>query len=98
MLPARLRGEGVSERPTGFTGGRVNHSVYGVWDGTVHDYRRAADRGSVSLISGLDYFAPGNPAKAFVIKEKEGHGFGRLENNIDLYTQVLKFLDEQIGK
>ena len=42
--------------------------------------------------------AAGNPAKAFVIKEKEGHGFGRLENNIDLYTQVLKFLDEQIGK
>jgi dipeptidyl aminopeptidase/acylaminoacyl peptidase len=42
--------------------------------------------------------AAGNPAKAFVIKEKEGHGFGRLENNIDLYTQVLTFLDEQIGK
>jgi len=42
--------------------------------------------------------AAGNPAKAFVIKEKEGHGFGRLENNVDLYTQVLKFLDEQIGK
>lgn len=42
--------------------------------------------------------AAGNPAKAFVIKEKEGHGFGRLENNIDLYNQVLKFLDEQIGK
>ena len=42
--------------------------------------------------------AAGNPAKAFVIKEKEGHGFGKLENNVDLYTQVLKFLDEQIGK
>ncbi|MBL8311008.1 MAG: S9 family peptidase [Burkholderiales bacterium] len=41
--------------------------------------------------------AAGNPAKAFVIKEKEGHGFGKLENNVDLYTQVLKFLDEQIG-
>ena len=42
--------------------------------------------------------AAGNPAKAFVIKKKEGHGFGKLENNVDLYTQVLKFLDEQIGK
>jgi dipeptidyl aminopeptidase/acylaminoacyl peptidase len=42
--------------------------------------------------------AAGNPAKAYVVKEKEGHGFGRTENNVDLYTQVLKFLDEQIGK
>jgi dipeptidyl aminopeptidase/acylaminoacyl peptidase len=42
--------------------------------------------------------AAGNPAKAYVVKQKEGHGFGRLENNVDLYTQVLKFLDEQIGK
>ncbi len=42
--------------------------------------------------------AAGNPPKAFVIKAKEGHGFGKFENNVDLYTQVLKFLDEQIGK
>jgi dipeptidyl aminopeptidase/acylaminoacyl peptidase len=42
--------------------------------------------------------AAGNPAKAFVIKPKEGHGYGKPENNVDLYTQVLKFLDEQIGK
>lgn len=42
--------------------------------------------------------AAGNPAKAFVVKSKEGHGFGKLENNVDLYTQVLKFLDDQIGK
>ncbi len=42
--------------------------------------------------------AAGNPAKAFVVKAKEGHGFGKLENNVDLYTQILKFLDEQIGK
>lgn len=42
--------------------------------------------------------AAGNPAKAFVVKAKEGHGFGKLENNVDLYTQILQFLDEQIGK
>ncbi len=41
--------------------------------------------------------AAGNPAKAYVVKAKEGHGFGRLENNVDLYTQVIKFLGEQIG-
>lgn len=42
--------------------------------------------------------AAGNPPKAYVVKQQEGHGFGKLENNIDLYTQVLKFLEEQIGK
>lgn len=25
-------------------------------------------------------------------------GYGKAENNVDLYTQVLKFLDDQIGK
>jgi dipeptidyl aminopeptidase/acylaminoacyl peptidase len=42
--------------------------------------------------------AAGNPAKGYVVKAKEGHGFGRLENNVDLYTQILKYLDEQIGR
>jgi dipeptidyl aminopeptidase/acylaminoacyl peptidase len=42
--------------------------------------------------------AAGNPPAAYVVKEKEGHGFGKLENEVDLYTQVLKFLDQQIGK
>jgi len=40
----------------------------------------------------------GNPAKAYVVKEKEGHGFGKLENNVDLYTQILAFLEAQLGK
>ena len=40
----------------------------------------------------------GNPPKAYVIKEKEGHGYGLLENNVDLYTQMLAFLKEQFGK
>jgi dipeptidyl aminopeptidase/acylaminoacyl peptidase len=42
--------------------------------------------------------AAGNPAKAYVVKAKEGHGFGKQENQVDLYNQILKFLDEQIGK
>ncbi len=41
--------------------------------------------------------ASGNPPKAYVVKAKEGHGFGKLENNVDLYNQMLKFLDEQLG-
>ena len=40
----------------------------------------------------------GNPAKAYVVKAQEGHGFGKLENSVDLYTQVLAFLEAQLGK
>ena len=39
----------------------------------------------------------GNAPAAYLVKEKEGHGYGKLENNLDLYTQMLKFLDDQIG-
>ena len=40
----------------------------------------------------------GNPAKAHIVKAKEGHGFGKFENNVDTYNQILAFLDEHIGK
>jgi dipeptidyl aminopeptidase/acylaminoacyl peptidase len=39
----------------------------------------------------------GNPPKAVIIKPGEGHGFGKTENNVDLYNQIFKFLDEHIG-
>ena len=39
----------------------------------------------------------GNPPKIVLIKKEEGHGFGRVENNIELYTQMLDFLDTNIG-
>ena len=39
----------------------------------------------------------GNPPKAMVVKAEEGHGFGKLENNVDLYNQVFKFVDQNIG-
>ncbi len=39
----------------------------------------------------------GNPPKAMVVKAAEGHGFGKLENNVDLYNQIFKFLEEHIG-
>ena len=39
----------------------------------------------------------GNPPKTVMIKKEEGHGFGRLENNVDLYTEMLKFLEQSIG-
>jgi dipeptidyl aminopeptidase/acylaminoacyl peptidase len=39
----------------------------------------------------------GNPPKELLIKKEEGHGFGRFENNLDLYEKMLDFLDAQIG-
>jgi dipeptidyl aminopeptidase/acylaminoacyl peptidase len=39
----------------------------------------------------------GNPPAAYVVKEREGHGFGKLENQLDLYTQILAFLKKQFG-
>lgn len=39
----------------------------------------------------------GNPPKDVVIKPEESHGYAKLENNVDLYSRMLKFLDEQIG-
>jgi len=39
----------------------------------------------------------GNAPKAVIIKQDEGHGFGRPENTVELYNAVLRFLDEQIG-
>lgn len=41
--------------------------------------------------------AAGNPAKVVIMKKDEGHGFGKTENNIDLYQQMLAFLDTYIG-
>jgi dipeptidyl aminopeptidase/acylaminoacyl peptidase len=39
----------------------------------------------------------GNSPKAVIVKQGEGHGFGRPENTVELYGAVLRFLDEQIG-
>ena len=33
----------------------------------------------------------------WIQKDKEGHGYAKLENNVDLYTQVLNFLEANIG-
>ena len=40
----------------------------------------------------------GNPVKGYVLKENEGHGYGKLENNVDLYNQILDFLKGQFGQ
>ena len=48
-----------------------------------------------SMIRALE--RAGNPPKVVVIKKEEGHGFGRVENNLDFYTKMLDFLDTNIG-
>ena len=48
-----------------------------------------------AMVSALE--RAGNPPKAVLIKAEEGHGFGRVENNVDLYTRMLQFLDDNIG-
>lgn len=47
------------------------------------------------MISALE--KAGNPPKMVVIKQNEGHGFGKVENNVELYEKILDFLDQQIG-
>lgn len=48
-----------------------------------------------SMVSALE--SAGNPPKAVIIKKEEGHGYGKLDNRIDLYEKILDFLDQQIG-
>ena len=44
----------------------MSHSVYGVWDGKVHDFRDARNGGHEPNLTGLDDFAPDNTTKAFI--------------------------------
>lgn len=37
------------------------------------------------------------PPEVLIIKPTEGHGFGTLENEVELYTEMLKFLERHIG-
>ncbi len=39
----------------------------------------------------------GHPPEVVIIKPGEAHGYGKVENNLDLYTRMLDFLDRHIG-
>ena len=41
--------------------------------------------------------AAGNPPKAFVVKSGEGHGYSKVANRVDLYNQILDFLDKYLA-
>ena len=40
--------------------------------------------------------AAGNAPKAFIAKPKEGHGYASEANRVDLYQQILEFLDKNL--
>ena len=44
----------------------MTHSIYGVWDGVVHDFRHATGVDFEPALKGLDDFAPDNETKAFI--------------------------------
>jgi dipeptidyl aminopeptidase/acylaminoacyl peptidase len=39
----------------------------------------------------------GKQPEVIVLEPKEGHGFRDLENNVDLFNQMLPFFDKYIG-
>lgn len=41
-------------------------TIYGVWDGAVHDHRSGLDEEQGAVLAGLDDFAPDNATKAFL--------------------------------
>lgn len=48
-----------------------------------------------AMVSALE--RAGNPPKKVIIKAGEGHGYGKLENNVELYNEILEFLNATIG-
>lgn len=66
--------------------------VYGVWNGTAHDYRNKphgiadADVG----LKGLDIFNPGNPIRAFV----GDRGFFILDSGVSLIDTFWRYMDK----
>jgi dipeptidyl aminopeptidase/acylaminoacyl peptidase len=48
-----------------------------------------------NMVSALE--RAGNPPKKVLIKPAEGHGYGKLENNVELYNAIIEFLDTTIG-
>ena len=67
---------------------KVAHSVYGVWDGKVHDYRSERSAGFEIALAGLDDFAPDNPTKAFIANR----GFLVLDPDISLAEALSQYM------
>ena len=64
-------------------------SVYGVWDGTVHDFRRTPRGEQPPALEGLDDFAPHNVTKAF-IADRGFLIFERDTNLAEAFSQYMR--------
>jgi dipeptidyl aminopeptidase/acylaminoacyl peptidase len=60
-----------------------------------------ADDRRVPLVHGTKFYNAikvNNPDVEWIVYPGEGHGWRKLENNIDFWTRIEKFLDKNIGK
>ena len=73
---------------------KVAHSVYGVWDGKVHDFRSQRSAGFEIALAGLDDFAPDNPTKAFLANR----GFLVLDPDISLAEALSQYMSHAAGE
>lgn len=73
---------------------KVAHSVYGVWDGKVHDFRSQRSAGFEIALAGLDDFTPDNPTKAFL----SNRGFLVLDPDISLAEALSQYMSHAAGE
>lgn len=66
----------------------MNKSVYGVWDGKVHDFRLIEPGEPPSVLAGLDDFAPHSETKAF-LADRGFLVFDREMNLVEAFSQYL---------
>ena len=60
-----------------------------------------ADDARVPLVHGTKFYnaiKANNPDVEWIVYSGEGHGWRKLENNVDFWTRIEKFLDKNIGK
>jgi formate dehydrogenase beta subunit len=68
----------------------VNRSVYGVWDGKVHDFRHTELGEPPAVLPGLDEFAPHNATKAFIADR----GFLVFDQEMSLVEAFSQYLSQ----
>ncbi len=67
----------------------MSNSVYGVWDGEVHDFRFGQSGTAPSILKDLDTFAPRNATKAF-IADRGFLVFDRETSLVEAFSQYLR--------
>lgn len=67
----------------------MSNSVYGVWDGEVHDFRSGQSGTPPSILKDLDTFAPRNATKAF-IADRGFLVFDRDTSLVEAFSQYLR--------